>query len=143
MVSACRVQGKEEPQLRLALHRRVGNRSGTRGSLKHFEDWGSSWGWVCGNRGLCGYRDEDQKKGNCNTQVGTELAGSGVWRQQALDPGVKCCFRALEGRAGKLSAIQHGAKVLVACDLGRKKNAHSSTVSRHGSENDLTSGPSR
>lgn len=79
-VSVCRIQGKEEPLLRLVLHRRVGNRAGTRGSLKHFEDWGSSWGL------LCGYRDEDQKERKCNTQVEAGLAesecgGSRRWMQ--------------------------------------------------------------
>lgn len=78
MIGKCvKSTGEGRAPLRLALHRRVGKRSGTRGSLKHFEDWGSSWGWVCGNRGLCRYRDGDQKKGKCNTQVETELAGLG------------------------------------------------------------------
>lgn len=85
-----RVQGKEEPRLRLALHRRAGNKAGTRGSLKHFQDWGSRWGSVCGNRGS-GERKMQHTGGS----------RAGVWKEQALDVG---------GRAGRLSAIQHGAK---------------------------------
>ena len=57
--------------------------------VEALEDQGSSWGWVCGSRGLCSNGEKDLRKGKCSTQDEAELGKQG-WGVEGAGTESRC-----------------------------------------------------